>query len=111
MIYITQGRFSAEAMASLLKKPEDREAAVRKLVEASGAKMLGYYMTFGEYDFLIISEGDVGLDAYGAALVVAGASGAVSDLKSTVGMTTAQAKTMFEKAGQLTAGYSPPGQG
>jgi uncharacterized protein with GYD domain len=48
--------------------------------------MIAYYMTFGEYDFSIVSEGP-SIDEAVAAAIVAVASGGVTDLKTTVGMT------------------------
>jgi len=38
-------------------KPEDRAESVAQLFAKAGGKMIAYYMTFGEYDFLIVSEG------------------------------------------------------
>lgn len=40
----------------MMAKPEDREAAVSKLFEKAGGKLLAYYVTFGEYDWLLIGE-------------------------------------------------------
>ena len=41
----------------MLAKPEDRAEMVRQLFAKSGGKLLAYYMTLGEYDFLTVSEG------------------------------------------------------
>lgn len=109
MIYITQGKFTHQFVTGMMAAPEDREAAVRALIESEGAKLLHYFITFGEYDFMIISESDQGLGDYGSALVVAAASGAVTDLKTTTAITTAQSKAMFEKAKSIADGYSAPG--
>ena len=111
MIYITQGNFTHQFITGMMASPEDRESAVRALVEASGAKMLHYFITFGDYDFMIISEGELGPEEYASALVVAGASGAVADMKTTIAISTAQSKAMFEKAATIAGGYSVPGQG
>jgi hypothetical protein len=56
-IYITQGRYTDQAIKGFVAKPEDRSAQVRKLMKAAGGKMIAYYVTLGEYDFLVISEG------------------------------------------------------
>ena len=50
--YITQGRYSREAIQGMIKSPEDRSKAVAKLIKAAGGKLVSYYVTFGEYDFL-----------------------------------------------------------
>jgi uncharacterized protein with GYD domain len=108
-IYITQGRFTAEAMKGMVAKPEDREVAVRKLIESNGAKLLAYYMTLGEYDFVIIAEGEGEEENVLAGLIVAAAGGGVTDLKTVQAFTTATAKKAFERAGKIAAGFRPAG--
>jgi GYD domain len=39
----------------LVAAPEDREPAVKKLVESVGAKLINFYFTTGDSDFLIIT--------------------------------------------------------
>ncbi|TDI54474.1 MAG: GYD domain-containing protein, partial [Alphaproteobacteria bacterium] len=56
-IYITQGRYTDQAIQGFVAKPEDRAAQARKLFKSAGGKMIAYYVTLGEYDFLVISEG------------------------------------------------------
>ena len=53
---VTRGRFTHEYAKRLLSKPEDREPAVRKLIEEAGGKIIRFYFTTGETDFLLISE-------------------------------------------------------
>lgn len=55
--FITQGRFTQEALRGMLARPEDRGEAVAKLFAATGGKLLSCFMTFGDYDFLVVSEG------------------------------------------------------
>ncbi len=110
MIFITQGRYTHQAVTGMLAKPEDRSAAVAKLAEAAGGKMLGYYVTYGEYDFLVIIDGPADLASMGSALIVAAAGGGVSDLKTTVAMTGADAVSAFEKAGSMAAAFRSAGQ-
>ncbi len=107
-IYITQGRFTEQAMKGMLGKPEDRGPEVQKLVEAAGGKFIAYYMTMGEYDFLLITEGQGEEDVL-AALVVAGAGGGVTNLKTTQAFTTATGKKVFERAGKIAAGFRSAG--
>jgi uncharacterized protein with GYD domain len=107
-VYITQGRFTGQAIKGMVSKPEDREAEVRKLIEAAGGKLLAYYMTMGEYDFLIISEGEGEGDIL-AGLMVAAASGGVTDLKTIQAFTSTSARSAFERAGKIAAGFRPAG--
>ncbi|NIX76495.1 GYD domain-containing protein [Microvirga terricola] len=106
-IFITQGRFTQQALKGMLARPEDRAEAVGEFIAKAGGRMIAYYMTFGEYDFLTISEGPFDGAATGA--IVAGASGAVTDLKTTFAMTSAEMKAAFTKAGSITASFHPAG--
>ncbi len=106
-IFITQGRFTQDAVKGMLAKPEDRSEAVGQLFAKSGGKLLGYYMTFGEYDFLIISEGPY--EGVAVSAIVAAASGAVTDLKTTLAMTSGEMKNSFAKAGTVAAGFRAAG--
>ncbi len=106
-VFITQGRFTQEAMKGMLAKPEDRAEALRHLLDASGAKLLGYYMTFGEYDFLVIAEGSA--EEATTPLIVAAASGGVTHLKTTMALTSSEMKQAFEKAGQLGMTFKAAG--
>ncbi len=50
-IYITQGRYTRDAIKGMIVKPEDRADAIARLLSKIGGRLLGYYLTFGEYDF------------------------------------------------------------
>ena len=106
-VFITQGRFSQEAIKGMLASPEDRAESVGQLISKSGGKLLAYYMTFGEYDFMVISEGD--FEAMAATAIVAAAGGGVKDLKTSVAMTSADMKNAFAKAGSVAAGFRSAG--
>jgi uncharacterized protein with GYD domain len=70
-IYIIRGNYSDHAFQGMLKQPENRHDAVEKLIKSAGGKMLAYYVTMGEYDFLVISEFDNEIDGLSALLVAA----------------------------------------
>lgn len=108
-LYITQGNYSEAAIRGMIQNPEDRAPAVAALMEAVGAKMLQYYVTHGEYDFLVVCEGDDSNTDFLAGLMVAGGSGGVTNLKTTRAFTTAEAKSAMEKAGQVVAGFNAAG--
>jgi uncharacterized protein with GYD domain len=107
-IFITQGRYTREALAGMVAKPEDRAIPVTKLAKAAGLKLRAHYLTFGEYDFLAILEGpDTGAMAQFA--IAASASGGVSDVRTTIGWTSSEAKQIYEGAGELKKSYRPAG--
>jgi uncharacterized protein with GYD domain len=53
---VTRGRLSQNYAKAFVAAPEDREPAVRKLIEAAGGKVINFYFTTGDADFLLISE-------------------------------------------------------
>jgi uncharacterized protein with GYD domain len=106
-IFITQGRYSRDAIRGMIAKPEDRSPMVASLCEAAGGKLLAYYVTFGEHDFLVVSEMPGPKEA--ASVALAAAAGSVTDLKTTLAMTTAEARDAFAATGKLMAGYKAPG--
>ena len=107
-IFITQGRYSREAIKGMLAKPENRLDAASKLAQAAGGKLLAYYVTFGEYDWLVVSEMPDATHA-AAFVVTAAASGGVTDVRTMLAMTTEEAKAAFVTAGDMDGAYRPPG--
>ena len=107
-IYITQGNYSEKAIKGMVDNPQDRMGAVAGLMESVGAKLLNYYVTTGEYDFLIVSEGDNLTDLF-AGMMIAGSTGGVKNLKTIQGMTTQQAMKSMEKAKNARASFKPAG--
>jgi len=107
-VFITQGRYTQNAVKGMLAKPEDRSESVAQFFAKAGGKMIAYYMTFGEYDFMVVSEGP-SLDVAAAASIVAAAGGGVTGLKTTVGMTSNEMKNVFTKAGGIAANFRSAG--
>ena len=107
-IFITQGRYTQQAMKGMLAKPEDRALQVKALAKRHGAKMLAYYVTFGEFDFLTVFDAPDANTAF-AILATAGAGGSVSDLRTTVALTTTEAMTGFEAAAKSAAQFRSAG--
>jgi len=107
-IYITQGRYTRDAIKGMIVRPEDRADAASRLLAKAGGRLIGYYVTFGEYDFLVIAE--VPNDVQAAAVLLAAASGGgVSDLRTMVAMTAVEAKGAFAAAGDLAPSFKSAG--
>jgi uncharacterized protein with GYD domain len=107
-IFVTQGRFTQEYLMGGLAKPEDRQAAIARLCEQAGGKLLNLYFTLGQYDFVIISEMPDAQTASVISLVAAGGGG-IQDTVTTQAFTTAEAKDLFERAGKFAGSYKPMG--
>jgi uncharacterized protein with GYD domain len=103
--YMIQGSYTSAAIAAMVKKPEDRSVAVRGLVESLGGKMEGFWLSFGEHDFVGIAQFP---DSHAAAAfaLAAAAGGAVHNFKTVELITGAEAMKAFKKAG--SAKYRPP---
>ena len=107
-IYITQGRYTRDAIKGMMVKPEDRADAVSRLLSKAGGRLIGYYVTFGEYDFMAIFE--VPNDVQAAAVLLAAASGGgVTDVRTTVAMTAVEAKGAFAAASDIAPGFKSAG--
>ena len=106
--YITQGRYTREAIKGMIVRPEDRAAEVARLLGKVGGRLIAYYMTFGEYDFLSIAEAPNDVQM-AAALLAAGSGGGVTDLKTTLALTSIEAKGAFAAASDLAPSFKSPG--
>ena len=107
-VFITQGRYTQQAIKGLVNKPEDRQEEVSRLFERAGGKLLGYYVTFGEYDFIIISEMP-NETAMLSVLATAASGGGVTDVKTTLAIPTAAAKEAFAAAGSAARQFRSAG--
>lgn len=109
-IYITQGRFTREAISGMIDKPEDRAVQVAALAKASGAKLLDYYVTFGQYDFLVVMESNKKDTDVLASLLAAASGGGVTDITTTVGVRSSAAVKAMRAAKKIRGSFRPAGQ-
>jgi uncharacterized protein with GYD domain len=108
-IYVLRGRYSSEALKGMIASPEDREAAIAKIVEKAGGKLLSYYVTFGDDDWLVIIDCPNNEVALSIAIVGA-AGGSNMDTKTTIAMTSKQAMAAFKSAGELAKSFKSAGR-
>jgi uncharacterized protein with GYD domain len=108
-IYISRGKFTTDAVKGMLAKPENREEAVANLFKSVGGKLIGWYLTFGRHDFLVIGEFP-DEKAAATAVLAAAAGGSLSDLETTVAMTAKEAAATFESAGKAARAFRSAGR-
>ena len=105
--YLVQGRYTSEAIANLVAKPEDRSKAVDKMCSALGGKAVAFYMSFGEHDFAAIVE--LPSDEVAAGLAMGTASrGHISGMKTTRLLTPAEVAKALKHAHDARDHIAPP---
>ena len=108
-IYISRGRFTSDAVKGMLAKPENREEAVAKLFKSVGGRLVGWYLTFGHYNWLVIGEFP-DEKAAACAILAAAAGGSLSDIETTIAMSAKDAHANFESAGKAAKGFRSAGR-
>src|ERR1051326_8430404 len=103
--YMFQGCYTSAAIAAMAKKPEDRSVVVRGLIEGLGGKLEGFWLSFGEHDFVGIAQLPDSQAAAAFALAAA-AGGGVHNFKTVELLEWADGVKLFTKAGGLK--YRPP---
>ena len=73
--YIVLGNFTQKGVEEIKKTPE-RTAEAKAAIEKAGGRWLGYYLTMGRYDFMLLAEGPSAMVAASLALAI-GAQGNV----------------------------------
>ncbi len=105
---ITRGKFTGSHVKGLLDAPEDREPAVRELVEAAGGKLIGFYFTTGDHDFMLIAEAP-DAESIIAGTIAAAAPGTITGMTTIRAWTAAEFKPVAEKAAKAATAYRVPG--
>jgi uncharacterized protein with GYD domain len=104
--FITRGRYTQDAIRGMLARPEDRAEAVEKLIESAGGKLISYYMTNGEFDFLLISEFPGNSFP---SLIAAAAGGGVTGLTTEGALTSAEMKDAYTEAARIVSSFRSAG--
>jgi uncharacterized protein with GYD domain len=108
-IYISRGRFTSDAVKGMLAKPENREDTVSKLFESVGGKLIGWYLTFGHHDWLVIGEFP-DEKAAASAILAAAAGGSLDEVETIVAMTAKDAQATFASAGKAAKNFRSAGR-
>ncbi len=106
--YLYQCAYTADALATMAKNPQDRSAPVRAAVEKLGGQMLGFYFCFGEYDGVGLVEFPDDTTASALALT-AMSPGHIKAIKTTKLFTVEEMMEAKRKAGSLTVQGSSRG--
>ena len=102
--YLVQTSYTADALAALIKNPQNRTDVIRQAVEKLGGKLVGSWMSFGDQDVVLIIDMPDNISA--AAMVLAAcAGGSVKGTKTTPLFTLEEGIAAFKKA--AGSGYTP----
>ncbi len=102
--YLVQAAYTAEAMAALVKNPQDRMEVVRKLAESQGGKLVGGWLSFGEYDVVMIAEMPDNVSV-AAIAIAAAAGGSLKAIKTTPLLNADESRAAIQKAASVA--YTP----
>lgn len=104
--YMTQFAYTADALADLVKHPEDRKKEVEHLIQQLGGEVISFYWAFGDKDGLVIYEADDNVTAAASSLAAV-APGHLKASETTVLLDSAERLEALEKASQ--AAFREPG--
>jgi uncharacterized protein with GYD domain len=102
--YLLQVSYTAEALAAMIKKPQNRGEAVRKSIEKLGGSIQGFWLSFGDHDVVAIIEMPDNVSAAAFALAAAG-GGACKSVKTTPLLSAEDGMVAMKQAGN--SGYKP----
>ena len=105
--HLFQASYTSEAWAAQVSHPQNRIEVIRPVLERLGGRLESAYLSFGDYDVVVIAEmPDAGS---AAAFALAGsAGGALKAVKTTPLLTIEEGIEAMKKA--AGAGYRPPGR-
>jgi uncharacterized protein with GYD domain len=99
--YISLFSYTPQAWAAQIKNPQDRREGFGAMASKLGGSFVDAYITFGEYDGLIIF--DAPDDTTAAAIAIAVVSpGHIKALKTSRALTIEEAMEAMRKAGSVT---------
>ncbi|WP_263367186.1 GYD domain-containing protein [Edaphobacter bradus] len=103
--YLVQVAYTSETMAALVNNPQDRVAVVSKAVKKLGGKVVGGWLSFGEYDTALITHLPDNVSAAAFSIAVS-AGGACKSVKTTPLLSVEEGIEAMKAA--ATLGYKPP---
>jgi len=104
--YLVQVSYTSEALSALIAKPQNRAEVVGKTVERLGGKVAGAWLSFGDYDTIVVVDLPNNMSAAAFALAIS-AGGSCKTVKTTPLISAEEGLAAFKKAG--TSGYKPVG--
>ena len=98
--FLHQWVYKDATVRDMIVKPQDREDIVRVAAEAFNGRLLHFYLSFGEYDGVSISEFPDNQTAMACLMLVLG-QGAVERIKTTPLMPQEEARGAMDRAHEV----------
>ncbi len=105
--FLVQCSYTAEAVSALVARPLNRTPVIKRAVESLGGRLTGAWMSFGDYDVVVLAEFANNVNAAALALAVS-AGGSLKAVKTTPLLSLNDARAALRKAGKT--GYKPVGK-
>jgi uncharacterized protein with GYD domain len=105
--YLFQASYTSEAWEAQVSHPQNRIEVIRPVIERLGGRLENAYLSFGDYDVVVIAEMPDAISAAAFALATS-AGGALKAIKTTPLLTIEEGIEAMKKAAGV--GYRPPGR-
>jgi uncharacterized protein with GYD domain len=105
--YLFQASYTNEAWAAQVSNPQNRIEVIRPVIERLGGRLESAYLSFGDYDVVVVAEMPDSISAAAFSLATS-AGGALKAIKTTPLLTIEEGLEAMKKA--AGAGYRPPGR-
>jgi uncharacterized protein with GYD domain len=106
-LYLHQWLYKDPSIRAMVTHPQDREEIVRLAIEAFDGKLHGFYMCFGEFDGVAISEFPDNKTAMACMLSIVG-QGALATMRTTPLLSMEEARESMLLANTVVSPYQPP---
>jgi len=105
--FLLQWTYKDPQIKALVDAPQDREAELRRAVEAFGGELHEFFFAFGKFDGAAILEFDDN-ESCSACVMMLEAAGSTSALQTTVLIAPEEARRAMVRAGSVASGYRSP---
>jgi uncharacterized protein with GYD domain len=95
--YMVQVSYTPEAVAALLKKPQDRTVIVSKAAQKLGGSIKGAWLAFGDYDTIVVVDLPDNTTAAAFAMAIS-AGGSCKSVKTTSLLSVEEGIAAMKKA-------------
>ena len=101
--YFVMGNFSQKGIKGFLTGNSNRESVVKSACEAMGWKFISYDITEGEFDFILVLEGD-------SEQIIAAKGGAMmsDDFDGMISIKAVSVDSIRKNLKKMQSTYSPP---